>query len=161
MFKMISEDKKYLEESYKRCSRKFIKIDRSLFIEYQDMAYEDLDSAIKENNPRWALNKAYQALFLMCNSILARKKGVYSKNHECVLIALIYNDLIPKEIMDKIDELLKNKEKLSLFDEISNIRIIRNRYLYLPKTLRKSISPVKEVINEIKEIIKILGEIES
>ena len=43
---------------------------------------------------------------------------------------------------------------------MSRIRITRNRYLYLPKTQRKLKESPKERVKEVKEIMRILGEIE-
>ncbi len=154
---MMPKTKESLERTYKRCENKFIKIDMFLFTDYQSLAYEDLDSAVKETNPRWAITKSYHSLFLMCNSILVKKLGVYSKNHTCILIALLHNNLIPKNILEKIDKILGKK---SFFEEISDIRIIRNKYLYLPKTLREVKTPAQELVEEIKQLIKLLGEIE-
>ena len=50
------------------------------------------------------------------------------------------------------------KPKDNFFEEISNIRITRNKYLYLPETERKLKSSPKAIIEEVKEIIKILSE---
>lgn len=155
---MIPKTQKTLEKVNKKCKSKAIEIDNSLYIEYQSLAYEDLESATKEENPRWAVTKAYQALFLMCNSILVKKLGIYSKDHNCMIIHLLYNQLIPKETLNKIQNMLNDKE--TLFQEITNIRIKRNKYLYLPKTLRNVKTPANQIIKEVKKIIKILGEIE-
>lgn len=165
---MIPKTRTKLENGYKKCEKKFVKIDNSVYKEYQNSAYEDLDSAKKEENPKWAITKAYQALFMMCNSILVKKLGFYSKDHNCVIIALLYNNLIPKEALDRIHDMLEKKSKLftelhpkdSFFEEVSNIRVIRNKYLYLPKILRKIKTPSHQVIEEVRELIRILGELE-
>ena len=165
---MIPKNKKSLEKAYKKCEKKFVKLDNSFFKEYQSLAYEDLDSAKKEENPRWAITKAYQALFLMCNSILVRKLGFYSKDHNCVIIALLSNKLISRDILMKIHQILEKKDKLfgelspenSFYEEVSNIRIARNKYLYLPKTLRKVKTPAKVIIEKIRQLIQLLGELE-
>lgn len=165
---MIPKTKEKLEKEYKRCENKFVEIDNSLYKEYQSSAYEDLDSAKKEENPRWAIIKAYQSLFLMCNSILIKKLGFYSKDHNCVILALLFKNLITKDVLIKIHQMLKEKDKLfaeldlqeSFFREISSIRIIRNKYMYLPKTLRKIKTPAKEVIEEVRRLIQMIGESE-
>jgi len=165
---MFPKTREALERVYRKCSQKFVKIDRSLFKEYQQLAYDDLESALEEPNPRWSLTKAYQALFLMCNSILVRKLGFYSKNHNCVLIALLFNEMISKETLEQIHEILEKKDRLfnelppkdSFYEEMSKIRIARNRYLYLPKTLRKVKKPADQIVGEARELIMILGELE-
>ena len=55
---MIPKTKEKLEKEYKRCENKFVEIDNSLYKEYQSSAYEDLDSAKKEENPKWADRKS-------------------------------------------------------------------------------------------------------
>ena len=165
---MMPKTKEKLERKYERCKNKFVKVDNSLYREYQNSAYEDLDSAKKEENPRWAITKAYQSLFMMCNSILVRKLGFYSKDHNCVIIALLSENLIPKKLLNKIHKMFEEKDKLftglqpkeSFFRGISNIRIIRNKYMYLPTTLRKIRTSAEEVIEEVRRLIEILGELE-
>jgi len=165
---MMPGTREKLEREYEKCERKLVRIDSSLYREYQSSAYEDLDSARKEESPKWAITKAYQALFTMCNSILVRKLGLYSKDHNCVIITLLYKNLIPEETLGKIHEMLEEKDRLftelhpkdSFFEEVSNIRIIRNKYLYLPKTLRKIKAPSGQIIDEVRELIKLLGELE-
>jgi len=157
---MIPKTEKALEKAYTRCERRFVKIENSLYREYQLMAYEDLDSAKNEDNPRWAITKSYQALFMMCNSILVKRLGLYSKDHNCVIIALLYKDLISKETLDKIHKMLETKRqpKDSFFNQISEIRITRNKYLYLPNILRKVKSPAEQVTEEVRKLIHLLGE---
>jgi len=165
---MVPKTREALERTYNKCRQKFVKVDRNLYEDYQRMAYDDLAAAMKEENPRWALTKAYQALFLMCNSILARRLGFYSKDHNCVTIALLYNNLIPEDTLRRINDMLEKKDKLfnelppkdSFYEEMSRIRISRNRYLYLPKTLRKATAPAKQIIDEARRLIQILGEVE-
>ncbi len=165
---MIPKTKQAMENSYKRCERDFVRIDSSLYREYQQMAYEDLESATKEESPRWVATKAYQALFLMCNSVLVRKLGFYSKDHNCIITALLFNELIPKETLEAIHKMLEKKDRLfaeipakeSFFEEISQIRISRNNYLYLPKTLRNIKTPADRIIEEVRELIRLLGELQ-
>ena len=165
---MMPKTKEALERAYKKCEKKFIKISSSLFKEYRDLAYEDLDSAKKEENPRWALTKAYQALFHMCNSILVKKLGFYSKDHNCVIIALLLNELIPEETLIQVHKMLEKKNKFfsglppkdSFYGEVSNIRITRNKYLYLPEILRKIKTPAEEIMEEARQLIQLLGELE-
>ncbi|MDI6737635.1 MAG: hypothetical protein QME12_03905 [Nanoarchaeota archaeon] len=165
---MVPKTKQALERSYRRCGKSFVKIDKSLYREYQQMAYDDLESAAKEESPRWAATKAYQALFLMCNAVLVKKLGFYSKDHNCIITALLYDKIIPEDSLRKIHDMLKKKDKFfaeispneSFFEEIANIRISRNNYLYLPKALRNIKTPADRIIDEVRELIRLLGEIE-
>lgn len=164
---MVPKTKQALERSYRRCERTFVKIDKSLYRDYQQMAYDDLESAAKEESPRWAATKAYQALFLMCNAALVKKLGFYSKDHNCIITALLFHGIIPEETLKSIHEMLEKKDKLfaeippkdSFFEGIANIRISRNNYLYLPKSLRHIKTPAEMIIEEAKELIRLLGEL--
>lgn len=165
---MLPKDDNALEKEYNRCQKSFVTVSKESYKDYFEEAYSDLDSADKEENDKWAIAKAYQALFLYCNGLLVKKTGFYSKDHGCVIIGLFKNNIVPKEILEKIHNLLEDKKKIfkevelknNFFEEISGIRIARNKYLYLPKTQRKLKESPKERIKEVKEIIKILAEIE-
>jgi HEPN domain-containing protein len=165
---MLPKNNKALEKEYSRCQKSFIAVDRGLYTDYFEEAYSDLDSADREKSDKWAITKAYQALFLYCNGLLVRSLGVYSKDHGCVLVGLLKNSIVSEEILKKIHDMLEDKKKVfteielenNFFEETGRIRIARNKYLYLPKTQRKLRESPKERIKEIKEIIKILSEIE-
>lgn len=165
---MLPKDNNALESEYKRCQKSFVAVSRESYKDYFEEAYSDLDSADKEDNDKWAITKAYQALFLYCNGLLVKKTGFYSKDHGCVIIGLFKNNIVSKEILEKIRNMLEEKKKVfteielkdNFFEEISGIRIARNKYLYLPKTQRKLKESPKERIKEVKEIIKILGDVE-
>jgi uncharacterized protein (UPF0332 family) len=165
---MIPKDDKKLNKEYQRCRKSFVKVDKESYIHYKNEAYSDLQSAEKDESEKWAITKAYQSLFLMCNALLVRNLGFYSKDHSCVIIALLKNNILTEETINKINDMLNEKKKLlsefkpkkNFFEEISNIRITRNRYLYLPETERKLKSSHKAIIEEVKEIINILSEAE-
>ncbi|MEK6834887.1 MAG: hypothetical protein AABX61_01340 [Nanoarchaeota archaeon] len=165
MIIILPKDKK-LETVFKRCEKKFVKVDKNNYIDYIKEAYSDLNSADKEDNEKWAITKAYQSLFLMCNALLVKNLGYYSKDHNCVIIALLKNKIISDKTIEKITKMLEEKQRLfselkikkDFFEEISNIRITRNKYLYLPKTQRKLSTSTKGIVEEVKEIIRLLGE---
>lgn len=163
---MIPKTEKKLGSEYERCKKSFVKIDKEAYIHYKNEAYSDLQSAEKDESPKWAITKAYQALFLMCNALLVKNVGYYSKDHSCVIIALLKNKMLTEETLNSINNMLKEKRilltefkpKENFFEEISNIRITRNRYLYIPETERRLKSSPKSIIEEVKEIINILSE---
>ncbi len=166
--KMLPKDNKALEREYIRCKKSFVTVSKESYQDYFEEAYSDLYSADMEENDKWAIAKAYQALFLYCNGLLVKKTGFYSKDHGCVIIGLFKNNVVSKETLEKINKMLEEKKKVfteielknNFFEEISKIRISRNKYLYLPKTQRELKESPKQRINEVKEIIKILSEIE-
>lgn len=165
---MIPKNISKLNKEFNRCSSKntFVKVGKESYIDYMNEALSDLNSAEKEGNEKWAITKAYQALFLACNALLVKKLGFYSKDHGCVIVALLKHGIVSEEKLEKITSMLEQKKKMfselrpknSFFEEISNIRIARNKYLYLPQTQRKLKVSAKGVIEEVKEIIRILGE---
>ena len=60
-------------------------------------------------------------------------------------------------LVEKKKLLPEFKSKDNFFEEVSNIRITRNKYLYLPETERKLKISHKTIIEEVKEIINILS----
>lgn len=159
---MLPKTEKALDKAYKRCLRDFVTIEAGTYTSYFEEALSDLDSAEKEQSNKWAMAKAYQALFLYCNGLLVKKAGFYSKDHGCVLIGLLKHSIVAKETLQKIHELLEKKKEIltevesNFFEEVNNLRIKRNNYLYLPKNL----GPARERVNEVRELMQILGEAE-
>ncbi len=70
-----------LTKSFNSCLKKFVIVDKSEYIDYIKESYSDLSSAEKEDNEKWVITKAYQSLFLMCNALLVKNLGYYSKDH--------------------------------------------------------------------------------
>jgi len=97
----------------------------------------------------------------MSNALLIKKMGLYSKDHGCILIGFMHENIIPPEIMDNISVFLRSIDKNgTFFDEVSNIRIARNKYMYLPENGRNFDVSVKEIVDEIRNLIRIMGDIE-
>lgn len=162
---MMPKSENALEKEYSGCvkKKKFVQMPKEKYIDYVKEAYSDIASAGEEveKSPKWAVVKAYQALFLMSNALLVKKMGFYSKDHGCILIALMKENALPGKIMDGISALLRNKKKNEdFFEEVSDIRIARNKYLYLPQTQRKLNVSVKELVDEIRILIKIMSDAE-
>ena len=163
---MFQKTKEKLDKEYEKCRKSFVAVNKESYIHYKNEAYSDLQSAENDSSEKWAITKAYQALFLMCNALLVKNSGYYSKDHSCIIIALLKNNIVTEGTLNKINDTLKEKKKLltefepkdNFFEEISNIRITRNRYLYLPETERKLKSSPKAIIEEVREIINILSE---
>src|SRR3989338_5948395 len=139
---MFPKTKEKLDKEYEKCRKSFVAVNKESYLHYKNEAYSDLQSAENDSSEKWAITKAYQALFLMCNALLVKNSGYYSKDHSCIIIALLKNNIVTEGTLNKINDTLKEKKKLltefepkdNFFEEISNIRITRNRYLYLPAT---------------------------
>lgn len=161
---MIPNTEKAVEKAYEFCEkrRKFVPMEKERYSDYIDESQSDLLSAeeeeIKKGKLKWAIVKIYQSLFLLCNAFLIKNIGFYSKDHGCLIYALMKNKIISLEITGKLNQIL---EKKNLFEEISETRIERNQALYFPKTIRKiSDEEIKKTYEHVKKIILSLsGEI--
>ncbi len=160
---IVLPKEKSLDKVYAGCQRKrkFIELSKNNYIEYVNESRSDLASAQSEfdsNNIKWALVKIYQSLFLLCNAFLVKHEGFYSKDHECILVALIKNKIILPEDADNLASSLRKKD---LFEEISAIRVDRNQAMYFPTALRKidNESMKQDFINTKAIILKLFEEI--
>lgn len=156
---MIPKTEKGLERAYGQCERNkvFIQIDKESYIDYRNEALADLEAARQEQDVRWAIVKAYQALFHQCSSVLVKNLGVYSKDHGCLITALLKHDLISKDILENVHAMFDHKT--TLFEEIDKIRIARNKALYFPKTQSKvGKEEAERIIEEVRELMALLGE---
>ncbi|MBI4146580.1 HEPN domain-containing protein [Candidatus Woesearchaeota archaeon] len=156
---MIPKTHRALERDYANCARHktFIQIDKQSYADYRDEALADLASAKKEDDVRWAIVKAYQALFHQCTAVLVKNLGVYSKDHGCLITALLKHNIISRETLEKVHSLLDHKK--TLFEEIDAIRLSRNKALYFPKTHSKiGQEETTKVLEDVRQLIVILGE---
>ncbi|MBS3125392.1 HEPN domain-containing protein [Candidatus Woesearchaeota archaeon] len=159
---MPIKTQKVLDSSFDRCTRQktFIQIDKLSFRDYRDEALADLDAAKKElanGTIKWAIVKAYQALFLQCTAVLVKTVGVYSKDHGCLLIALLKHNIVSVDVLSKIETMLSHKK--TLFEEIERLRISRNKALYFPKTQNIiAAQEAEHIIEEVRSLLVLLGE---
>jgi len=156
---MVPKTEQALERAHASCvqHKTFIKIDRQSYADYRDEALADIASAKKEDDVRWAVVKAYQALFHQCTAVLVKNLCVYSKDHGCLITALLKHQLIEKETLERVHVMLDHKK--TLFDEIDRIRISRNKALYFPKTVSKlGKEEADKIIEEVRQLLVILGE---
>ena len=158
--KMIPKKEKAIEKSFERCKKTFVQINKENYLSYREEALSDLNSAyneLKEGSIKWAIVKAYQALFLQCTAVLVKNLGLYSKDHGCLLIALLKNNLLKQEIVEKVESIFNHKK--TLYEEIESIRIFRNKALYFPKTQNIiGKEDAEKRIEEVRKMILALGE---
>lgn len=161
VIEMLPKTQQALERDYANCKtrRKFITIDKEAYTDYLNEAHSDLASAQKEfesGSLKWALVKIYQSLFLLCNAILAKNLGFYSKDHKCLITALMKANLISKDALEQLKGVVS---KRNLFEEITNARLERNQAMYFPKSRRRlTDTEIRATFAEIKTIIQLLGE---
>lgn len=158
---MIPKTARSLERDYSAClkKKKFVLIDKTSYKDYFIESHPDLASAKKEleaGDLKWSFVKIYQSLFLLCNSILVKNLGFYSKDHKCLITALMKNKLIPENVLKSVKEIIKKK---TLFEEINDVRIGRNKAMYFPKTQRKlTDNEIREAFGEVEKLIDVLGD---
>lgn len=158
-----------LEKAYQNCEKrnKFRKIDSQQFQDYVIRSQKDLASAdndFKNSDYYWARIKAYQALFHMLNALLVKNFGYYSKDHGCILAALLKNKIITDEIALQLHLVVEDVTKKRItssedaVQDIDDLRIQRNFALYKPKAWEEvTKKDIEEELRKIKNNIKILA----
>lgn len=106
----------------------------------------------------WAIVKAYQALFFVSNALLVRFCGYYSKDHRCIITALLKEKVISEVFARKLGAALSQADTL---DKVDELRLERNKALYQPnawKSITKdaAAATLSEVRNLVEEVIKLL-----
>lgn len=160
---MMPKTEKSVKKAFESCNKKkvFVSIDKESYLDYVTESLEDLNSAQKEldeGDLKWAVVKAYQSLFLYCTAVLVKNLGIYSKDHGCLIIALLEEKVVKNDILERISSLLEDKQ--SLYDEVERIRLFRNKMLYFPKSSAKfgNKNEVLKIIEEVRQLISVLGE---
>ncbi|MBI2668537.1 HEPN domain-containing protein [Candidatus Woesearchaeota archaeon] len=158
-----------LEKAYQNCGKrsKFRKIDCQQFPDYMVRSQKDLASAdndFKNGDYYWARIKAYQALFHMLNALLVKNCGYYSKDHGCILAALLKDKIITDKIALQlhvvVEDVIKRKITSSedAVQDIDDLRIQRNFALYQPKAWKEvTEKDIEEELRKIRNNIAILA----
>jgi len=163
----LPKTEKALEKAYQNCEKKFREIDNQKFQDYVIRSQKDVASADNDflnGDYYWARIKAYQALFHMLNALLVKNFGYYSKDHGCILTALmkkkVINDETASQLHIIVESLSKNKINTpeDALQDIDDFRIQRNFALYKPKAWEEVTKEDIELeLNKIKNNIQILA----
>ncbi len=155
-----------LDKAYEDCKRKFRVVDSSKFQDYVVRSQKDIASAendFKSEDYHWARIKAYQALFHMLNGLLVKHLGYYSKDHGCILTALLKHEIITDETAVRLHLVVRNVVKNSIetaedaLQDIDDFRIQRNFALYKPKAWEEvTKADIEQELGKIKSNILIL-----
>ncbi len=92
-----------------------------------EKAKHDLSRAfeeIKADSFDWTVIKAYYAIHHAGNALLSKKRQEYSKDHQCLIVALYHFDLIPDSLFNelkKIDERFSDVLSLNIGFELRKI----------------------------------------
>lgn len=68
-------------------------------------AKHDLSCALDElddGNWDWTIVKAYYAIHHAANALFSKEKGMFSKDHSCLIIALKYHNLIDDRLFSRL-----------------------------------------------------------
>lgn len=166
----LPKTQKRLEKAYENCIKKgkFKEVDKESFHDYLIRSQKDILSAendLKNEDFHWTRIKAYQSLFHMLNAILIKKLGFYSKDHSCILTALLNNNIITKEISSKMNiviESITNQKKnpKESIQDIDDLRIQRNFALYKPKAWEEiTKKDIQQELIKIKHNLNILASL--
>lgn len=109
--KLPGKDKK-ISRFFNGCNsrKKFVKDTEGHYMTRLEKAKHDLSRARADFNDGcwdWTIIKAYYAIHHAANCLLSYKRGVFSKDHACLIIALKYYDLVGEGLfkeLNKIDE---------------------------------------------------------
>ena len=167
MKRTLPKTENALDKAYNNCEKKkkFRKVDSQQFRDYVIRSQKDLASAdndFKNEDYYWARIKAYQALFHILNALLVKNLGYYSKDHGCILTALLKNNIITNEIALKLHLIVGSLTKTSLAPEdtlqdIDDFRIQRNFALYKPKAWEEvTKGDIEQELKKIRNNIEIL-----
>jgi uncharacterized protein (UPF0332 family) len=103
----LPKTEKALENYFLGCEkrRKFVRDSEGHFKKRLKKAKHDLKCAIDEyggGNWDWTIVKAYYAIHHAANAFLSSKKGMFSKDHSCLIVSLKYNRLIDEVLFNKL-----------------------------------------------------------
>lgn len=99
-----------LVKAYKSCEKrkKFVSTNEESYSEHLELSKDDLNSLKKEfenKNWRWTIIKSYYAIFHATNALLVRKKGFFSKDYLCAVLALKKENLIPEIVYHQLGDI--------------------------------------------------------
>lgn len=158
---MIPKNEKHLENDYNDClkRKRFIEAEKDTYKEYIERAEDDFLSAKRDFDSKdfyWCIIKAYQSIFFACNAILIKEYGFFSKDHKCLISALLKFG-IDKKISEKIKKIFTLAENL---EKVDIIRQKRNIALYHPKAkIIISSDSVNKVLEDSRTILNFIIEV--
>jgi len=90
-------------------------------------AKHDLNRAIAEFEDDcwdWTIIKSYYAIFHAGNALLSKKKGIFSKDHSCLIVALKIWNLVDKKLFSKISSIYERFSDIISIDLSFQLRKI-------------------------------------
>ncbi|MEK6903435.1 MAG: HEPN domain-containing protein [Nanoarchaeota archaeon] len=106
----LPTEKESVARFFENCERrkKFISSEKENYKKHLQKAKHDLLRAVKEYEDEcwdWTVIKAYYALHHAANALLLKKKGIFCKDHSCLIIALKQYDLIEEKVFKEVSKI--------------------------------------------------------
>lgn len=162
----IPDSGQALKKAFLNCQsrKKFREVSQETYQDYLERAQKDLASAERDfqaGDFHWARIKAYQSLFHLLNALLVKHLGFFSKDHGCVIVALMSHNIISGQTAGKInllmDKAVADTNTKNVYQDINEFRIQRNFALYKPKAWEEvRREDVAEELDKIKYNFSIL-----
>lgn len=105
----------------------YVETEKPETVRHLEKAKHDLSRAIRELEDScfdWTVIKAYYAIHHAGNALLVKKRGVFSKNHVCLIIALRHLGLISDEFYQELREIHSKFSDFTAFDMTYSLRKI-------------------------------------
>lgn len=130
----VPKSEKALENDFADCVAHgvFVNVGRERFGEYVVRSQKDLASSkgdLDDGDFHWCVIKAYQSLFFAANALLVKNLGYFSKDHRCIITALLREKVISRKIADELGETFAG---YGVATDMDSIRIERNIAMYRP-----------------------------
>src|SRR4030067_632636 len=111
----IPKKKEKIEKFYNNCEKrkKFINDPENHYKKRLKKSKHDLSRAISEFDQKcwdWTITKAYYAIHHAGNALFSKRRGKYSKDHSCLIVALKHLNLIDDNLFK---DLAKIHERFS------------------------------------------------
>ncbi|MFH1751542.1 MAG: HEPN domain-containing protein [archaeon] len=156
---LIPKTLEKLKNAVKNCEeqnvfRKASKEDAGKFLA---KSQEDLffaENLLDENKLDWAIMACYRSMYLAGTALLVYYKQEYSKDHGCLVIAIldILKNEKPVKQIQKVKRILEEE-----VEELEKIRRIRNMCQYQLHEIDES--KAKKCVNEAGKFLKIIEEV--
>ncbi|MCD6590802.1 MAG: HEPN domain-containing protein [Candidatus Aenigmarchaeota archaeon] len=141
--------------------KRFVKDVKGHYKKHLKKAKHDLYRAIDEFEDGcwdWTIVKSYYAIFHAGNALLSRKKGVFSKDHSCLIIALKIWDLIGNELFSRLRKVYERFSDTVSLDLSFQLRKISQYDVDLWEDLTRE--DAKLVLDSAKEFVEwVEGEV--
>lgn len=169
--KQLPSSAQALAHAFRDCERKQVLkvVEKSSFQDYVVRSQKDLASAENDflhEDYYWVRIKGYHALFHILNALLVKHLGYYSKDHGCLLIALLKNNILSDAVAKKLhlvagdftQKEIENHE--DALQDIDDLHIQRNFALYKPKAWEDvTKDDIAQELEKIKHNIRLLVEL--